>query len=218
MLVSAIMPTAGRRHLIPVALASFAAQDWPEKELIVVDDGEIPVSDLICDVADVYYVRLVGKQTIGAKRNTACEYARGEVIVHFDDDDWSAPGRIRDQVERLQQTEKALTGYNHLLFWDGARAYRYTNDDPTYTTGTSMCYRKDLWKKHAFQNISRAEDNRFWELAKNAGKSVAVDAKQLMVARIHDANTFNYRSLNGETFPQVQVTEIPPSFLNAIAS
>ena len=32
MLVSAIMPTMNRRHLVPLALKSFLSQDWPEKE------------------------------------------------------------------------------------------------------------------------------------------------------------------------------------------
>jgi glycosyltransferase involved in cell wall biosynthesis len=210
------MPTADRRHLIPVALAAFKSQNWPEKELIVVDDGEVPISDLICDVPDVYYVRLVGKHSIGLKRNTACDYARGEVIVHFDDDDWSAPGRICDQVARLEETGKMLTGYNQLLFWDGVTGYRYVNTDPTYTTGTSMCYRKELWKKHPFPDKTRSEDNEFWRLAKNAAQAVALSARQLMVARIHELNRGDYRSLNSESYQRVPVGDIPMAFFESI--
>ena len=37
--------------------------------------------------ADAVYIYVAEKQTIGTKRNLACEAARGEVVCHFDDDD-----------------------------------------------------------------------------------------------------------------------------------
>jgi hypothetical protein len=37
----------------------------------------------------------------GEKRNRAAAEARGEIIVHWDDDDWSARWRLRYQVEEL---------------------------------------------------------------------------------------------------------------------
>ena len=39
MLVSCIMPTCDRQVLIPVALKCYLSQDWPDKELVVIDDG-----------------------------------------------------------------------------------------------------------------------------------------------------------------------------------
>ena len=43
------------------------------------------------------------KITLGAKLNLACDYARGEIIAHWDDDDWYAPRRLSTQVEALAQ-------------------------------------------------------------------------------------------------------------------
>lgn len=43
MLVSCIMPTYNRQDLIPVALKCYLSQDWPDKELVVIDDGAIKV-------------------------------------------------------------------------------------------------------------------------------------------------------------------------------
>jgi glycosyltransferase involved in cell wall biosynthesis len=87
-LVSCIMPTANRRAFIAQAVSHFLKQDYPERELIVVDDGEDPVADMIPDENSIRYVRLDRRVSIGAKRNIACELARGGVIAHWDDDDW----------------------------------------------------------------------------------------------------------------------------------
>lgn len=64
MLISAIMPTYNRRHLVPLALHCFLAQDWPEKELLVVDDGPDVLQDLFAGIPGVRYVRL----PVGAPR------------------------------------------------------------------------------------------------------------------------------------------------------
>ncbi len=46
-LVSCIMPTRDRRAFVPRAIAYFLRQDYANKELVIVDDGTDPVSDLV---------------------------------------------------------------------------------------------------------------------------------------------------------------------------
>ncbi|MCU1245662.1 MAG: glycosyl transferase family 2, partial [Acidobacteria bacterium] len=46
-LVSCIMPTFERRAFIPQAMHCFLSQDYPNLELIVVDDGNDPIADLL---------------------------------------------------------------------------------------------------------------------------------------------------------------------------
>src|SRR5262249_52104675 len=46
-LVSCIMPTFNRRQYVTEALRSFQQQDYPNRELIVVDDGSDAIQDLI---------------------------------------------------------------------------------------------------------------------------------------------------------------------------
>ena len=97
-LVSCIMPTYNRRAFVPQAIRCFLRQDYPNCELLVIDDGTEPVADCVPESENIRYVRLDQKMTIGAKRNLACEQARGEFIVHWDDDDWYPPWRVRMQV------------------------------------------------------------------------------------------------------------------------
>src|ERR1044071_5568655 len=117
-LVSCIMPTADRREFVGRAVGYFLRQDYEPKELIVVDDGEDAVGDLMPRDARVRYVRAEGKLTVGAKRNLACEQARGEVIAHWDDDDWHAPRRLSYQVGELLESGAEVCGIRELLFYE----------------------------------------------------------------------------------------------------
>lgn len=109
-LVTCIMPTRDRRAFIPHALENFRRQDYPRKELVIVDDGNDAVGDLVLGHADVRYIRLTMQTTIGGKRNLACRQPRGQVIAHWDDDDWYAPDRLRYQVAPILAGEADLTG------------------------------------------------------------------------------------------------------------
>src|SRR4051812_20555321 len=93
-LVSCLMPTRGRRPFVGLAVACFLGQDYGRRELVVVDDGPEPIGDLLPPDSRIRYERVPRATSLGAKRNLACELAHGDVLVHWDDDDWSAPWRL----------------------------------------------------------------------------------------------------------------------------
>ncbi len=121
------MPTYNRRRFVPQAITYFLRQDYPSRELIIVDDGTEPVGDLVPDDASIRYLYREGRLTVGAKRNLACEAAKGEIIVHWDDDDWLADWRLSYQVESLLREEADVCGLDKLLFYSPAsdRAWQY---------------------------------------------------------------------------------------------
>lgn len=217
-LVSCIMLTFNRRHLIPLALKSYLWQDWPARELVVIDDGSDCVADLFEDIPDVTYVRLPDKIAVGEKVNIACRYSRGEVIATWDDDDFSAPNRLTDQVTRLLDSGKALTGYSTMLFWDEkhGKASRYLGMTD-YATGTSQVYLKSFWQRHPSQPKDVAYDNDIWREARNEGQVVCVEGRGMMVARIHGRNVSGERkAIGSEMWPEVPVSEIPQAFFEAL--
>src|SRR5689334_4653100 len=116
--VSCIMPTANRRVFIPRAVAYFFRQDYPERELLIIDDGSDPVEDLIPADARIRYIRTAPGMSLGAKRNFACEQARGDIIAHWDDDDWHAPRRLSTQVNALLEHDAEVCGLDQLLFYE----------------------------------------------------------------------------------------------------
>lgn len=186
-LVSAIMPIFNRREFASCALQCYYSQTYPNKELIIVEDGHDDIRDLITNWTGVHYFRLNGKHTVGAKRNIACQYAQGEYIAHWDSDDWSAPTRIAEQYRLMTKAQSAFVGYGSMLFLDDARkiAWLYSGE-PNYALGTSFFYSKTYWRCHKFPDISEGEDNAFVQESSNL---IAVDAGDRMVARIHANNT-----------------------------
>jgi glycosyltransferase involved in cell wall biosynthesis len=159
------MPTYNRRHFVPRAVEYFLCQDYKSKELLIVDDGTDPVADLIPDDPSVRYVRLEKRLTVGAKRNLACSQSRGEIIAHWDDDDWHAPHRLGYQVGYLLGAHAELCGINTLLFYDMTNSqawqYVYPKKERFWLSGSTLCYRRSFWKKHRFPKINVGEDTRF---------------------------------------------------------
>jgi glycosyltransferase involved in cell wall biosynthesis len=104
--ISCLMVTADRPHYARRAIASFAAQSWPARELVVLDNGATPMRPLLDGLppAQVVY-RHIPKEAgryIGALRNESLEMATGDFVVpQWDDDDWSHPERLSIQAEVL---------------------------------------------------------------------------------------------------------------------
>jgi Glycosyl transferase family 2 len=59
------MPTANRRRFVSQAIRYFLAQEYSNKELLIVDDGEEAVGDLVPEDARIRYIRLPRKSVLG---------------------------------------------------------------------------------------------------------------------------------------------------------
>lgn len=191
-LVSCIMPTCDRRPFVGRAIRYFLEQDYPNRELVVVDDGADSVADLIPADPRIRYVQLSERRTIGAKRNLACEQAQGELVVHWDDDDWSAPRRLRYQVEMFQAQDVDVSGLSALFFCDPAtgRAWRYEYPEGRrpWVHDPTFCYRRSFWEGAPFPDTSFGIDTSYlWQgSAKRVG---ALPDSSFYVALVHPGNT-----------------------------
>jgi glycosyltransferase involved in cell wall biosynthesis len=145
-LASCILPTYNRRSFVAQAIDYFRRQDYPDRELIIVDDGTDPVEDLASHDPTIRYLRLDARQTVGAKRNLACREARGEIILHWDDDDWMADWRISYQVRRLLESGAELCGLDRLDYCEPATGkaweYVYPPGARRWVAGNTLCYRR----------------------------------------------------------------------------
>jgi ADP-heptose:LPS heptosyltransferase/2-polyprenyl-3-methyl-5-hydroxy-6-metoxy-1,4-benzoquinol methylase len=164
-LVSCIMPTADRRAHVPSAIAHFLAQDYPRKELVILDDGDDAVQDLIPPNPAVRYFRSQPRAVLGEKRNRLCALSRGEIIVHWDDDDWHAPGRLSYQVGSLLGSDAMLCGITRPLFLDPvarrAWEYVYPASGRSWLSGSTLCYRREAALRRPFRPVAVGEDAHF---------------------------------------------------------
>jgi predicted O-methyltransferase YrrM len=205
-LVSCLMPTANRRAFVPLAIGYFLRQDYPNRELIVLDDGEDSVADLIPDDPRIRYLRMEERHTMGAKHNQGCRLARGEIIAHWDDDDWFATSRLSYQVsELLQQPQMTLTGLSRLLFYspgaDRAWEYAYPSAQLPWVCGSTFCYRKTFWERHPFPDMNEGADTVFvWGLNGDA-RVLALSDHRWLVGMIHSHNTSPKRTDGADWHP-----------------
>src|SRR6059058_2669406 len=164
-LVSCVMPPADRRRFVPQAIRCFVSQGYPQKELVIIDNGADSVADLVPDDPCICYFRIATRQPVGALRNFACREARGEILVHWDDDDWSAPWRLSYQVEQLGQAQADICGLNRVWFFapqqNKAWEYVYPPRQRRWVYGASLCYTHEFWQRHPFPEIRVGEDTRF---------------------------------------------------------
>ena len=137
-LVSIIIPTYNRAHLIGETLDSVLAQTYPNWECIVVDDGSTDdtaklIANYISKDNRFRYHHRQDSRIKGANacRNYGFEVSKGEFIKWFDSDDIMHPDFLEKQVEVLEQDKEldfcvcqSLTFYENSCKIDYNRANR----------------------------------------------------------------------------------------------
>jgi glycosyltransferase involved in cell wall biosynthesis len=186
------MPTADRREFVPAAIAGFLAQTVEQAELLVLDNGREPVADLVPAHPRVRYVRETALRTLGALRNRACELTGGEVIAHWDDDDWYPPDRLARQLAVLASEQADVCGSSRIYFFCAstrrAWEYRYGDTRRPWVAGATLAYRRSFWRAHRFAEVQVGEDSRFvW--SSRPLKLADLAWPGICVARIHAGNT-----------------------------
>lgn len=181
------MLTRNRRKWIPQAIRLFRAQTYPSKELLIVADGE-GIRDLVPPDSRIRLLEIEEGYVIGQKRNFGVAHAAGEIIAHWDDDDYSAPERLAQQIAMLLESGKSVAGYSSMYFTDGREWWQFKRE-PLFAIGSSLCYRKDWWRDHPFTARQVGEDGDFARDAAHHKQIVACEAGNLMVASIHPGNT-----------------------------
>jgi glycosyltransferase involved in cell wall biosynthesis len=104
-LVTVVIPTRNRCHLLPRALRSVLRQTVRELELVVVDDASSDgTRELVEGLSDdrVRLARHRLRRGASAARNTGIRLARGEYVAFLDDDDQWLPGKLAQQLELIE--------------------------------------------------------------------------------------------------------------------
>jgi len=108
--VSCLLVTTGRVSHAKESVACFQRQTYPNKELILLSQGDADANDAIWqsvrEMPNVQYFPAHPRLSLGAMRNLSCELASGPILCQWDDDDLYFPTRITDQVKALQSYHK----------------------------------------------------------------------------------------------------------------
>eukprot|EP00971_Amphidinium_carterae_P334941 6470506-Amphidinium_carterae.2 len=113
-MVSVVAVTSEARQQYHELLWSvFSAQTWLQKELVVVESYKDKPSQYFAARApfmdDLVHITLHEQPgsllTVGLKRNIGVHVARGQYILHFDDDDLYAPSYISTMMSALTELD-----------------------------------------------------------------------------------------------------------------
>lgn len=219
--VSCILPTGLGDKFVDAAVECFLDQTYEgETELVAVDNSDEP-QDWLKPLGT--YVRSK-RMPVGALRNLGIQRATGDVICIWDEDDWHAPDRVVEQVKRLQESGKAVTGWHAVNYYDeatgGTYKYHYSpgRAHEPYAMGASHCFLKSWWLKHPYVEQG-VEDRIFSDEALHAKQLDSCDADQLYVARIHSDNVISKNQYLGrhKQWPAVDRSSFPQGFFAAMA-
>jgi len=135
-LVSILIPAYNAENWIPYTIQSALDQTWPNKEIIVVNDGSTDKTAEMASHFSAKNVKIVSTENRGLPSavNYAYQLSQGDYIQELDADDLLAPDKIEKQLSALRETDSKRT----LL--SGPWAYFY------YRTSRANFVRNSLWE------------------------------------------------------------------------
>lgn len=170
--VSVIMRTFNRPRMLERALASVAAQTWPDREVVVVNDGGVDVTDIIRSFRgklDIVYLHFDADEKPGRciAATKGIEAATGQWIAYLDDDDVYYPDHLSIVMDAVRahpgsmcfytdgmmaeesfDSESGTYGVKRVIegpSWDFSRARFYTS---CYIHLSTFVHHRSVWEKH----------------------------------------------------------------------
>jgi glycosyltransferase involved in cell wall biosynthesis len=192
--VSCLMVTANRKHLMRRSILCFNNQQYSNKELVIVDDGEQDLEDVLTLVpaSELRYIKLKkdADNTLGKLRNQTLDKAGGDFLIQWDDDDWYHPNRISIQAETLNEGYDAccLSGALMHLDEEPYMQHPYVGYLPDGIPGSIM-HRAD--SDIRYPHTRRAEDTVYLkQWMKKRYMQLPDSYSHLFIRCYHGANTW----------------------------
>jgi len=190
-LVSCLLVTKDRFELASKAVDCYVQQNYPNSELIVIDDGaDDRLEELVQSINDptIRFFRLPDEGTkLGVLRNLSRSHAKGEYLAQWDDDDLSHADRLMFQMtlilkykldgctlqrERLWYPDQAFKAWSNRRIWEGSMIAA-------------------VQKLPAYHETRRAEETDAVNTIAMKGTVALLDFPQLYTYCFHGSNTFD---------------------------
>lgn len=189
------MVTADRAQLMRRSVRCYQRQTYPNRELVVVDDGDADLSPVLADLPDeeVTYVTLDPNTdyVLGTLRNVALDEASGAYLTQWDDDDWCHRTRLEKQAAVLDDGADACALHGTLMHLD-APEYFYAPYIGLLDDGVpgSIMHRRD--DDARYPDMPRAEDTVYLDhwLEQDYRLLPASEAAHLFIRCFHGDNTW----------------------------
>lgn len=121
-LISVVIATYNMGRYVCTAVDSVLQQDYPELEIVVVDDGSTDdTPERLARYDDNHRVRVFRQDNAGqtVAKNRGLMEARGEMVGFCDADNYWLQGKLRTQINAFSQRPDLGVIYGELRFIDG---------------------------------------------------------------------------------------------------
>jgi GT2 family glycosyltransferase len=195
-MVSVVMPTFNRAHLLPQTIRAILGQSYEDIELIVVDDASTDETpDVIDDISDrrLHYVRLADNRGVGAARHIGLQNTSGKYIALADSDDLWMPDKLAQQVDAMEEhrsIDVLFTDFIDIHHTDGTRQRGFVD-----TQQGMDC----LATRHLGGNLWDVEDGIEMALLKKSG-FIATPTVMLRNRALEKIGSFNASLRMAEDF------------------
>lgn len=158
-----ILTTRDRPRFMEMALACYRHQDYPNRELVIVDDGDqFPVDEQLARQIGATLIRAEPGTPLGAKLNLGCDAAKGFLCQKMDDDDWYGPHfettMVQALLSRWVESCRSVVGivtpfrFFNLLRWE-------LRQTPTGNVpGATLIFPRQDWRDFPFRPLPGDED------------------------------------------------------------
>jgi glycosyltransferase involved in cell wall biosynthesis len=150
-LVSCLTATYGRFSVLREALACFAWQTYPNKELIILNNHPEPLTLWSGVALEIRVINKPGFPNLGACRNFLLKEAKGEFIRTWDDDDLYFPWAIQQGVDRIG----SHLAYKPMYSWDSRKNSVYTLGENVYEA--AITFRRDFALEYRYKEAGGDE-------------------------------------------------------------
>jgi len=193
-LISVVIPVYNGENFIRDAIQSVLDQNYPNLEILVIDDGSKDQTRTIVDdySGQVTYIHQLN-QGPGAARNTGLKMAKAEIIGFLDADDLWTPSHLETLKDRLVLDSSIDVVLGHTQSQELAG----TSGSPEKLLKPHVLpvFGCGLFKKQVFEKVGLidttlhySEDQDWFIRAKEAKASMVILKDTVLIRRLHNNN------------------------------
>lgn len=193
------------------AVQCFARQTWGPRELLVLhEDGDHDTRDFLVQLAHPLVRSLVVPAephlTLGRKRQISVEAARGDYVATWDDDDWSSPTRLAEQMDAIGRSAQPVCVLEQWIVHDQHLRRSYLSQPRAWEA--SMIARRDVLP--AYGDAERGTDHVSMASLLAARRVIALRRPHLYIHLYHGANVGSRVHFKRNIFAHARL--LPESF------
>jgi hypothetical protein len=196
-LVSVVVPTHNGAKFLPEAVESILAQDYPELQIIIVDDGSTDDTDEVVArlPVEVRYLKHDRKKGPSEARNRGIRDALGEYVAFLDVDDLWPERNLHRLMDHLlaQPDVDVVHGYGHLMELDPKSGRYELRGNPResfpFYIGAGLYRRRVFESVGLFDSqLEFAEDTDWYNRAYELGRAIERLDEVTLHVRRHGQN------------------------------